>query len=90
MLVKKMKALLITIGCLLVLGGIYAIRSPRKSFVHSSGPDPASDYARPVLDEVSAERRKMTGYASLLVGVGFIAAGVFSKKVDLSKSLDDL
>lgn len=85
-----MKALLITIGCLLVLGGGYAISNPRAFVVSSTGPAPGHDYAVTVPDDYSAGRSKMTGYVTIVLGVGFLAAGLSWKKADLSRSLDDL
>ena len=43
-----MKALLITIGCLLIVGGAYSIRYPRALVVPSTGPADGRDYAVPV------------------------------------------
>ena len=78
------------LGCLLVLGGGYAVLNPRAYVVSSSGPAPGHDYAVTVQDEYSTGRSQVTGYLSIALGVGFFAAGIFWKKVDLSKSLDDL
>jgi len=62
-----------------MLGGIFAIKSPRAAVFFTSGPDASNEYAKPVIDDVSKERSKMTGYAALFLGVGVCAAGVLMK-----------
>ena len=85
-----MKALLLTIGCLMALGGGYAIFNPRAIIVSSTGPAPGRNHAVTVPDDYSARRSKMTGYVSIVLGVGFVTAGLLWKKADLARSLDDL
>jgi hypothetical protein len=85
-----MKVLLLTIGFILVLGGMYTIRNPGAFVMSSSGPSPTSEFPVELRDNVSATRGQLTGYASLLLGVGSIAAGIFWKNFDSSKSIDDL
>lgn len=88
-----MKALLFTIGSLFIAVGIFRISNPKAFTQLSSGPHALSSDASPavlVVDPVSAKRSEMTGYASVLVGALFLIGAVYWRKMDLTKSLDDL
>lgn len=74
-----MRILLITIGLLLMIGGTVAIKRTQSIVNVSSGPDASNDQARPILDAVSKERSKTTGYVVLILGFGICVTGFFAK-----------
>ena len=74
-----MRILLFIIGCMLIAGGVFAIKSPRAAVLFSSGPDVNTDMERGVIDNVAKERIRYTGYGALLLGAGVCAAGFFLK-----------
>jgi hypothetical protein len=86
---KKMKALLIAIGCLLAFGGAAAIHNHKEGMMFSTGPSLNARMPSVVRDEFSAERSQITGHVSFALGAVFVAAGLFWKKLSSGSSLDD-
>jgi len=84
-----MRLMLFTIGFVLILGGVYAVVSPRAAVLISSGPDAASEYPRPVFDQMSKERSKKLGCVALLIGVGFCTAAVWSRDLKVPEPHDN-
>jgi len=74
-----MRFLLISIGLILIVGGVFAIVSPRAAVLFSSGPDATSEYAKPVIEDVSPKRSALTGFAAIFLGLGVCTGGFLLK-----------
>jgi len=72
-----------------MLGGLTAVLAPEDFIMHSSGPDPASDFPKDVIDHVSKERAIVTGYVTFFVGIAVCALGFFMKDLKMPEPHDN-
>jgi hypothetical protein len=84
-----MRAFLIVVGFLLVVGGCIAVRTPKTFAMQTTGPHPADQFARNVVDVVSKERSTAMGFAAIFVGIGVCTAGVLMKGIKTPEPHDN-
>jgi len=83
---KIMKALLIAMGLIFILGGIKDVNDPRPSLVTMGGIHVSTGYHQP-LSAQEGQPTHYLGYASIGFGILTIFAGIFSKSLFSSRAV---
>jgi multisubunit Na+/H+ antiporter MnhB subunit len=79
-----MKAMLIAIGLIFILGGIKAVNDPRPTLITMGGTTVRPGYTPP-MSSVEAGPSQYMGYASIGLGVVTVVFGMLSKTAGRKK-----